>query len=244
VTLCLVGPNWRAGHRRKGRRRLRPAIKLNSRVADLYATRNLDGGTRETAVLVSFYAQVGALHLPLLLSVGRVDAHLLDAHQVLAGGDFVGQAELEVLLVAREPALVGAVPRDHGAELVDLEPVAGSVVVADIAGGLGEVDLPGVVSVPGALGVIGAGLSSYGDRARVVDAEVQVEVEAHNVLASRDDGRLWLATVVPRTLVAAEVGAGEEVVVGRHEAIVVLAHVLEGAGPHTVEHQVWEEEVG
>lgn len=82
-----------------------------------------------------------ALDVPLLLAVGRVDTHLLDAHEVLPGGDFGGEPELEVLHVFGEPAVVGAVPGGFGAELVDFEPVAGAVVVADVAGGFGEVDL-------------------------------------------------------------------------------------------------------
>lgn len=68
-------------------------------------------------------------------------AHLLDAHEVLAGGNLVGKAELELFEVPGQPALVGAVPRDRGAQLVHLEPVSGAVVVTDVAGGFGEVDL-------------------------------------------------------------------------------------------------------
>lgn len=70
-----------------------------------------------------------------------MNAHLLDAHQVLAGRNLRWQAELKVLFVARKPALISAVPGHHSAELVHLEPVARPVVVADITGGFGEIDL-------------------------------------------------------------------------------------------------------
>lgn len=81
------------------------------------------------------------LEVHLLLAVGLVDAHLLDPHQVLAGGDLVGELELELLQVPRQPALVGPVPGDHGAQLVHLEPIARPVVVTNIARCFGEVDL-------------------------------------------------------------------------------------------------------
>lgn len=78
----------------------------------------------------------------------------------------------------------------------------------------------------------------------MVDAEVQVEVEANSVLAGRDHGRLGLVAVVPRALVAAEIVAGQEVVVGGHEAVIMLSHIFVRAGPDAVEHQVREEEMG
>lgn len=104
---------------------------------------------------------MSALDVPLLLSVRRLertvsvnrqrqpgigfktymDTHLLNTHQILASGNLRRQAELKVLLVAGEPALVGAVLGHHRAELVDLEPVARAIIVADVAGGFGEVDL-------------------------------------------------------------------------------------------------------
>lgn len=138
----LVGPLLRAGHGGKVRGRLGPAVELNSGVADLDATRDPDGRAGGSAIVVAVDLEMGTLDIPLLLTVGRVDAHLLDAHQVLAGRDLVGQTELEILLVARQPALVGAVPGHHSAKLVHLEPVARPVIVTDVAvGRLGEVDL-------------------------------------------------------------------------------------------------------
>jgi hypothetical protein len=55
------------------------------------------------------------LHVELLLAVGRMDADLLDPHQVLPGGDLLRETELELLEVPSQPALVGAIPRVRGA---------------------------------------------------------------------------------------------------------------------------------
>ena len=85
---------------------------------------------------------------------------------------------------------------------------------------------------------------SYRDRARMIQVKVQVEVEADAVAAGRDLGRLGLAAMSPRALVAAEVGRADPVVVVRHEAKVMLADVLVGASADSVEHQMGEEEVG
>lgn len=78
----------------------------------------------------------------------------------------------------------------------------------------------------------------------MVDTRVELGVEADDVLAGRDLGRLGVPTLVPRALVAAEVVVCDEVVVGGHEAIVMLADVLKGLRLDTVEHQVREEEMG
>lgn len=82
-----------------------------------------------------------ALDVPLLLAVRRVHAHLLDAHEILAGGDLLGETEGEGSQVPREPALVCPVPGDSSAQLVDFEPFTRPVVIAHVSGGLGEVDL-------------------------------------------------------------------------------------------------------
>jgi hypothetical protein len=72
-----------------------------------------------------------------------MDADLLNPHQVLPGGDLLGEAELELLQIPGQPALVRAVPRVRGAQFVHLEPVARAVVVTDIARCLRQVDLFG-----------------------------------------------------------------------------------------------------
>lgn len=81
------------------------------------------------------------LNVPLLLTVGRMHAHLLDAHQILAGGNLSGKTELKVLHVTRQPALIGSVPRHHCAKLIHLEPLARAIIVAYIPRGFGEIDL-------------------------------------------------------------------------------------------------------
>lgn len=78
----------------------------------------------------------------------------------------------------------------------------------------------------------------------MVDAKVEVEVEADGVAAGGDLGGFGLVAVAPGSLVAAEVGRVDPVVVVGHEAEVVLADVFKGAGADAVEHQVREEEVG
>jgi len=137
----LVRPLLRARHRGKVRQRLSPAIQLNSRVADLVGAGEANDGARGAAVVVAGDVEVGTLNVPLLLAVGRVHAHLLDAHQVLAGRDLSVQLELKVLLLICESAVVLAVPGHARAELVHLEPAARAVVVTHVAGRLGEADL-------------------------------------------------------------------------------------------------------
>jgi hypothetical protein len=80
-------------------------------------------GESERPELVTTHHEV-----ELLPAVGRVDGHVLDAEEVLAGGDLLGQLEGEGGLADGEPAVVLAVPRHLGAELVHLEPVARAVV--------------------------------------------------------------------------------------------------------------------
>jgi hypothetical protein len=78
----------------------------------------------------------------------------------------------------------------------------------------------------------------------VIDAEVEVEVESNDIFASSDLGCLGLGAMVPGTLVAADVVAGENLRGERGlEAVVVLANVLVGACLDAVEHQMREEEV-
>ena len=137
----LVGPLLRARHGREVGRGVRPAVELDRSIADLVAAGDADGGPRRAAVVAAGNVEMRALYIPFLLAVRGVHAHLLDAHEVLAGGDLGRQPELPVLHLVRQPALVGAVPRHLGAQLVHFEPVARAVVVADVAGGLGEVDL-------------------------------------------------------------------------------------------------------
>ena len=76
----------------------------------------------------------------LTVSVRLVRSRLLDADEVLARGDLSGHLEGELLHLPGNPVTVGG---RAGAvtPLGNLEPVAGSVVVADVAGGLGHVDL-------------------------------------------------------------------------------------------------------
>ena len=66
---------------------------------------------------------------------------MLNAHEVLARGDLGGKREGEFVLLPDEVARVSAVPRGNGAELEDFEPGARAVVLGDVAGGFGHVDL-------------------------------------------------------------------------------------------------------
>lgn len=72
--------------------------------------------------------------------VRLVRGRLLDPDEVLAGGDLCGHLKGELLHLPGNPVAIGC---RAGAvtPLGNLEPVAGSVVVADVAGGLGHVDL-------------------------------------------------------------------------------------------------------
>ena len=78
----------------------------------------------------------------------------------------------------------------------------------------------------------------------MIQSKVQMKVKAHDILAGRDDGRLRVPAVPPRALVAAEVVAGEPVVVVGVQAKVVLADILVRVRLDPVEHQVREHEVG
>lgn len=71
---------------------------------------------------------------------------MLDADEVLAGGRVGGDLERRGVLVPGAPVGVfEALLRDVVAEafLVHFEPVAGAVVLLDVAGGFGHVDLEG-----------------------------------------------------------------------------------------------------
>lgn len=77
------------------------------------------------------------------------------------------------------------------------------------------------------------------DWAGMVDAKVEMEMEADRVFSGSYFGRLGLGAVVPRPLVAAEIITtknlrGE----GGLEAVVVLADVFKGARLDAVEHQM------
>lgn len=71
-----------------------------------------------------------------------VDTDVLEADQVLAIGDVVGDGEFHAVLLPGAPAVVD-VGRAVGAALPDLEPVAVAHVLGDRAGSLGHVDHTG-----------------------------------------------------------------------------------------------------
>jgi hypothetical protein len=177
----------------------------------------------------------------------------------LAGGDLLGEPEVEELLVPGQPALVGAIPGDHGAQLVHLEPVSGAVIVADVTRCFRQVDL--LRSCQPAekrqyyRWVLRKGETQQGrneearktcrDGTRVIDAKVQVKVESDDIFTGGDLSRLGLLAVVPGALVAPEVIAVEDLRSPRGlEAVVMFTDVLIRAGLDSIEHQVREEEVG
>ena len=108
---------------------------------------------------------------------------------------------------------------DH---LMDLEPVAVSVVVAHVARGPGHVDCQGP-------GVLHGGIVP------------QLEPD---VVAGHDLGHLCAAGVGHGARVAAEVVAGPEELLGGHDAVAVLAHVLPVVGELAVDLQLAEAVVG
>lgn len=69
-----------------------------------------------------------------------VRGYLFDTHEVLAGGDLGGHLEGELLHPPGNPVAIGG-RSGPVTPLGNFEPVAGSVVIADVAGGLGHIDL-------------------------------------------------------------------------------------------------------
>lgn len=79
-------------------------------------------------------------NVELAACVRLVRGRLLDTDKVLAGRDLGGHLKSELLHLPGDPvAICGRA--SSVTPLGNLEPVAGSVVVPDVAGGLGHVDL-------------------------------------------------------------------------------------------------------
>lgn len=132
---------------------LSPDVELDGLVVGLHAAGDLDG------VECGHGVDGGALDLQLRAGVvvlraggralGAVQGDVLDADEVLAVGDGVGDSELDAGLAPSAPGVLqGAVVLRAGAEegVADLEPVAGAVVGFDVGGG-GHVDLGGACDV-------------------------------------------------------------------------------------------------
>lgn len=85
----------------------------------------------------------GNVELGTTLGAGAVEANVLSAHQVLAGGDLLGESEGEVVdtsVVDVGGPLETSLGDVGGGKLVNLEPVAVTLVGGDAGGSLGEVD--------------------------------------------------------------------------------------------------------
>jgi hypothetical protein len=147
--------------------------------------------------------ELSTLHVMLALGhMHLVNCNVLDAYEILPGGDILGDGEGDSIFLPRAPAsvVVGLAAAKTG--LVDLEPVTRAVVGVDGAGGLGHV---------------------YEARAGVLNELVVPELEA-NLVAGLDGHGLGASGLGTR--VATEVVRGDNIVGERgHVAVAVLADV-------------------
>jgi hypothetical protein len=202
-------PDGRAGHGVAGVGAAPDAVS-ESRVLGGVHAGDL-GGRAGDAGAAAGDAELGALHVELRLAdVVLVDGDVLEADEVLAVGDVLGDGELHAVLLPGAPGLVDVGGTVLGAALPDLEPVAVAHVGGDVGGGLGHVDHAG---------------------AGVLDELVEPELGADLVAGLDVHG---LCGGAEGALVAAEVlgvddlgGEGGLVVVGvLADVVVVAAHEL------------------
>ena len=109
-----------------------------------------------------------------------------------------------------------------GSHLMDFKPVAITAVLTHIARGFGHVD---------------------GQRSGVLHRGIVPQLEAESV-AGHDLCDLCAAGVGERARVAAEVVAGRDELLGRHDAVAVLTNVLKIVGQTSVDEQLAEAVVG
>jgi len=117
-----------------------PLVEPDARVSGLVDAWNLDerGGSATTGAL---NAELSALHVELSLAyMALVKTDVLEADEVFSRRDVLGDLELEAVLLPGAPRAVVAGAATAKTRLPHLEPVAGAVVLGDLAGGLGHVD--------------------------------------------------------------------------------------------------------
>jgi hypothetical protein len=148
-------------------------------------------------------------NVELAVSRGRVRGRLLDTDEVLAGGDLGGHLEGELLHFPGNPVAISG-RAGPMTPLGNLEPVAGPVVVANVARSFGHVDLFNAWMIsfyvsnilPRSQEIASHSLnyrwgSSYLNRSRVVETVgAGVGLEADCIFSSGDLGGLGLAHMV------------------------------------------------
>jgi len=189
-------PHLRTGHDVLAAGLCAPLVVGDAGVASLIQTRNLDERSRG-ATARAFDLELSALDVELSLAlVALMETDVLEANEVLSGGNGLGDGELETVLVVAAPLGVDAGVGAAEAGLVDLEPVTRTVVAGHAAlGSLGHVDEAGT---------------------RVLDTLVVEDLQGDLITGSDVEG---LGAASLGSLVAAKVGgvhqlAGEGWVVG------------------------------
>jgi hypothetical protein len=199
-----------------------PAVVLEEGLVAAIHTGNLERG-RGLSGIAAGDLDVRTPDVELAVCVRLVRGRLFDTDEVLAGGDLGGHLEGELLHLPGNPVAIGG-RAGPVTPLGNLEPVAGSVVVADVAGGLGHVDLFNAWMIsfhtsrilPRSKEVTSHSLnygwgSWYLDRSRVVETVgAGVGLEADGILSSGDFGGLGLAHMVRSPFIATKIIALKE----------------------------------
>jgi len=132
-------PDRRAGHN-VGSGVGGPLVVSDTGVIGLVDAGNLDERAGVTAA-GPVNLELSALNVELSTILETlVEADVLDADEVLAGGSLLGDDELEAVLLPRAPRAVIVGGSTAETSLHDLEPVARAVVCGDVRGSLGHVD--------------------------------------------------------------------------------------------------------
>lgn len=139
LQVVVVGPHSRTWHGTHLSLRGSPAVVLEEGLVAVIDARDLER-RRGISRIAADDLNVRTPNIELAACVRLVRGRLLDADEVLTSGDLGGHLEGELLHLPGDPVAIGGRARSV-TPLGNLEPVAGSVVVADVAGCLGHVDL-------------------------------------------------------------------------------------------------------
>lgn len=132
--VVVVGPHGRAWKRAHFRLGVGPAVVLEEGLVAVIDTGDLERG-RGPSVVAAGDLDVSTADVELAVCVRLVRSRLLDTDEILAGRDLGGHLEGELPHLPGNPVAIGG-RASSVTPLGHLEPIAGSVVVADVAGGL------------------------------------------------------------------------------------------------------------